>query len=90
MSGSEENSMSERLRVSAGPRQTWWVAVVAGLIGVPLVIVAPILAVLLVVVCGLCAALMSAGNLPKATVFLSASLGLLTPVTLYFALALLR
>jgi hypothetical protein len=82
--------MNDRLHVSTPPRQTWRVAVVAGAIGLPLVVVAPALAVLLLSVCALCAALMSAASLPKATVLMAASLGLLIPVSLYFGLALVR
>jgi hypothetical protein len=82
--------MSERLHVSTHPRQPWRVAVVAGAIGLPLVVVAPVLTVLLLSVCALCAALMSAANLSKARVLLAVSLGLLIPVLLYFGLALVR
>jgi hypothetical protein len=82
--------MRERLHVSTRPRQTWRVAVVAAAVGLPLVVIAPVLTVLLVSICAMSGAVMSAMNLPKAAVFLAASLGLLIPVSLYFGLALVR
>ena len=82
--------MSERLHVSAQHRQTWWVAVIAAVIGVPLVVVAPVVTFLLLIAFAVSAALFSAANLPNSTVLLAASLGLLIPVLLYVGLAILR
>ena len=82
--------MSERLYVSGGHRQTWWVAVTSAAIGLPLVVIAPVVTVLLLIAVAGCAALMSARNERTATVLTAASVGLLITVTLYFGLAILR
>ena len=82
--------MSERLYVSSGHRQMWWVAVVAAAIGLPLVVIAPVVTVLLLIAVAGCSALMAARNMPTAAVLTAASVGFLIPVTLYFGLAALR
>jgi hypothetical protein len=82
--------VNERLEVASLPRQPLRVAVVAALIGLPLVVVAPAFTVLLLVVCALAASLMFVWNSSRATVFLAASFGLVIPVLLYLGLAVFR
>jgi hypothetical protein len=82
--------VSERLHVSTTYRQPWWVAVVAAVIGLPLVVVAPVVTVVLLITVSLGAAVMPAWNLRTANVLTSASVGLLIPVGLYLGLVILR